>query len=126
MKGERLFFNFFIILALTLNFGFFLGDMDNPKHHHIYELFGAIIVSLIAFILKIGDRSQMGAIQLATSLVVLLHLFAAAIVWWWADLQDGEEIKNQISTIVSLSGGALVANIISGILLVMDAFIIRR
>ena len=31
MNLEKVFFAFFIVLALTLNFGFFIGDMDDPN-----------------------------------------------------------------------------------------------
>jgi len=58
MNLEKVIFAFFIVLALTLNFGFFLGDIDNPVHHNVYELYAAIVVSLIATVLKFGDRSQ--------------------------------------------------------------------
>ena len=34
MNAEKVVFAFFILLALTFNFGFFLGDIDNPEHHH--------------------------------------------------------------------------------------------
>ncbi len=62
MNLEKVIFGFFIINALTLNFGFFIGDIDNPAHHNVYELFAAIIVNLIATVLKFGDRTQMGAV----------------------------------------------------------------
>ena len=58
MNFEKVVFGFFIVLALTLNFGFFVGDIDNPDHHHAVELGAALAVSLIATILKFGDRSQ--------------------------------------------------------------------
>ena len=69
MNKEKVIFAFFIILALTLNFGFFIGDIDNPAHHDPYELFAAIVVNLIATVLKFGDRTHLGAVLLATSLV---------------------------------------------------------
>ena len=69
MNLEKVIFGFFIVLAATLNFGFVLGDIGNPAHHHIYELFAAIVVNLIATVLKFGDRTQIGAVHLATSLV---------------------------------------------------------
>ncbi len=79
MNLEKVVFGFFVLLALTLNFGFVLGDLDNPEHHHSYELYGAIVVSLIATVLKFGDRSHMGATLLATSLVADLQLLLAAL-----------------------------------------------
>ena len=81
MNLEKVVFGFFIILAMTLNFGFVIGDIDNPAHHHIYELFFAIVVNLIATVLKFGERTQIGAIHLASSLVADLGLLAAAWVW---------------------------------------------
>ena len=69
MNLEKVIFGFFIVFAATLNFGFFIGDIDNPVHHEIYELFAAVVVNLIATVLKFGDRTQIGAIHLATSLV---------------------------------------------------------
>ena len=29
---EKVIFGFFIVLAATLNFGFFVGDIENPAH----------------------------------------------------------------------------------------------
>ena len=51
MNLEKVIFGFFILLAATLNFGFFVGEIDNPAHHDIYELFAALVVSLIATVL---------------------------------------------------------------------------
>jgi predicted exporter len=64
MNLEKVIFGFFIILALTLNFGFFFGEIADPAHHHVYELFAVIVVNLVATVLKFGDRSQMGALLL--------------------------------------------------------------
>ena len=73
MKLEKVIFVFFIVLALTLNFGFYVGQIDNPVHHNVYELYAALVVSLIATVLKFGDRTHLGAVLLATSLVVDLQ-----------------------------------------------------
>lgn len=77
MNLEKVIFGFFIVLAATLNFGFFVGDLDAPTHHDIYELFAAIVVSLIATVLKLGDRTQIGAVHLSTSLVADLRISGA-------------------------------------------------
>jgi Ca2+/H+ antiporter, TMEM165/GDT1 family len=77
MNLEKVVFGFFIILAMTLNFGFVYGDLENPAHHHVYELFFAVIVNLIATVLKFGERTQIAAIHLASSLVPNLGLLAA-------------------------------------------------
>lgn len=127
MNLEKVVFAFFIVLALTLNFGFFVGELDNLNHHNVYELFAALVVSLIATVLKFGDRTHIGAVLLATSLVADLHLIAAAVVWGFlAYAVAGGLTPSGMSTVVSLSGGALVANIISVILLVTDTIMVRR
>ena len=127
MNLEKVIFGFFIILALTVNFGFFLGDIDNPAHHDIIELFLAIVVNLIATGLKLGDRSQIGAVLLATSLVAVLQLLAAAITWAVAvHVMEVGLTPTIMATIVSLSGGALVANIISVAMVVTETLMLRR
>lgn len=127
MNPEKVVFGFFILMALTLNFGFFLGDMDNPDHHHVYELAAAIFVNLAATILKFGDRSQVGAVLLATSFVADLQLLAAAFVWGFAVHVSNEGMTPDVmASIVSLSGGALLANIVSVLLLVIETAMIRR
>lgn len=127
MNFEKVVFSFFMILALTLNFGFFYGDVSNPEHHNVYELFAVIVVNLIATVLKFGDRSQLGAMLLATSLVANVQLISAAIVWAVAvHIQQTGMTPSTIATIVSLSGGAVLANIISVILLMLEASILRH
>jgi hypothetical protein len=127
MNIEKVIFSFFIVLALTLNFGFFLGDFDNPEHHNVYELFVVVIVNLIATVLKFGERTQMGAVLLATSLVASLQLIAAVLVWTFAvHINETGVTPSVIGTIVSLAGGALMANIISVVLLVIDISVQRR
>ncbi len=128
MNPEKVVFGFFIVMALTLNFGFFQGDIDNPDHHHVYELAAAIFVNLVATVLKFGDRSQVGALLLSTSLVADLQLLAAAIVWGIA--VNVEPITGLtpavMASIVSLAGGAMMANVISVLLLVIDTAMLRR
>jgi hypothetical protein len=127
MNPEKVIFGFFIILALTLNFGFFIGDIDNPSHHHVYELFAVVVVNVIATILKFGDRTQMGAILLATSLVAVLQLFGASIVWTFSvHIFDTGLTPTIMTSIVSLTGGALLANVISVVLLIIETVMLRR
>lgn len=127
MNFEKVYFAFFIVFALTLNFGFFIGEIDNSSHHHVYELFAAIVISLIATVIKLGERTQIGAVLLATSLVADIHLIAAAIVWAVAEHVTGTGMTPEVmSTVVSISGGALIANITSVILLVIETVVLRR
>jgi len=127
MNMNKVFFGFFVILALTLNFGFFLGDIDNPLHHNIYELYAAIVVNLIATVLKFGERSHLGALILSSSLVADVGLVAAAIIWTFAaHISEAAVVSEYMASVVSLSGGALVANIVSVMFLMIEASIIRR
>jgi hypothetical protein len=126
MNLEKVVFGFFVLLALTLNFGFVIGDMDDPTHHHPYELYAAIVVSLIATVLKFGDRSHMGAVLLATSLVADLQLLMAAFVWAMATHVQGGTDAEIISSVVSLAGGALMANFASSVLLIIETAALRR
>ena len=121
MNIEKVIFGFFIILALTLNFGFFIGGLDNLSQHNVYELFAAIVVNLIATVLKFGDRTQIGTLLLATSLVAVLELLLASIIWSNSvHFSTAGLTAETMSSIISLSGGALLANIISVILLIIE------
>lgn len=127
MNLERVVFGFFIILALTFNLVFVMGVVDDPRHHDIWILTIAILVNLIATGLKLGDRSQVGALLLAASLVADLLLISARVVWIVAesDTPIGPSPDSMVS-IVSLAGGALAANIISVVILIGDTLMSRR
>ncbi len=127
MSLEKVVFGFFVLLAATLNFGFFIGDLSDPTLHNEYELFAAVVVSLIATVLKFGDRTQIGAVHLATSLVADLQLIAAALTWAYASQISslGLDAKATAS-VVSLSGGALLANLVSVVLLVIETVSFHR
>ncbi|MEZ5114697.1 MAG: DUF6394 family protein [Candidatus Nanopelagicales bacterium] len=127
MNLEKVIFGFFVLLAATLNFGFFIGDIDRVELHNPYELFAAVAVNLIATVLKFGDRTQMGAVHLATSLVADLQLIAASVVWVYSsNVSPGGLDAESMAAVVSLSGGALFANIVSVILLVTETVSYRR
>ncbi len=125
MNLDKVISGFFIILAMTLNFGFFYGDMHNLDSHSKYELFAAIIINLIATILKLGDKTQLGSVLLATSLVADIQLIAAATVWTVATYAYTMD-SQVMGTIVSLSGGALLANLTSVALYVGDTLKSKR
>ena len=125
MNLEKVFFGFFIVLALTLNVAFVVGDIGNPEHHSIWILFAAVVVNLIATVLKLGDHSQTGALLLATALVADLQLLASALIWTFAGDADGLTVATT-TTIVSLAYGALVANVVSVTLLVSDTLLSGR
>jgi hypothetical protein len=127
MNIEKVVFAFVILLAATLNFGFVYGDIDDPAHHDIWELFAAVVVNLVATVLKLGDRTQIGAVHLSTSLVAVLQLIAATLVWFFAVDRGGQGIQPaQMAAIVSLAAGALFANVVSVALMVTETVMLRR
>ena len=125
-----------VMTALAVAFIFGLGITATNSEHlrklsdegrDIIELFLAIVVNLIATGLKLGDRSQIGAVLLSTSLVADLQLIAAAIVWTIVVHVTGTGlVPSAMASIVSLSGGALVANLVSVTVLVADTLMLRR
>ena len=127
MNLEKVVFGFFIVLAATLNFGFVYGDIDDPAHHDVWELFAAVVVNMIGTVLKFGDQTQIGAVHLSTSLVAMLQLIAACLVWFFAVHGTGEPAAPvRIAAVVSLAAGALLANIVSVTLLIAETITLRR
>lgn len=127
MNFEKVVFAFFILLAAALNVSFVWGDSDMAHHHPAYELFAALVVSLIATILKLGDRTHMGAVLLATSLVADLLLISAAITWGVYSQVFGDATSPEaVISVVSLAGGALLANTASVVLLITETVNLRR
>ena len=127
MNMERVVFGFVIILALTFTFAFVMGDIDDVSHHNVWLLTIAILINLIATGLKLGDRSQVGALLLASSLVVDVLLITARVVWIVDQNQTATgPSPESMANIVSLAGGALVASIVTVVILVSDTLISRR
>lgn len=118
MSRDRVIFGFVVVLNCTLTFGFFIGDMSRPDYHHPLGLLAAVVVSLMATAMKFGDRTQLGALHLATGLVTSVHLLAAGVLWIWrVQVTGGSVDPLLIADIVSLSGGALLASMFSIVLL---------
>jgi Family of unknown function (DUF6394) len=114
-------FGFVVLLAATLNFGYFVGDISDPTVHHPAGLIAAVAVNLLTTVLKWGDRTQLGAVHLATSLVADLQLLAALAVLGYAVLVSTEGMTPATTAVVvSLSGGALLANFVSVTVLVVE------
>ena len=126
MSFEKTLFAFVIVLALTLNVGFVVGDPTIIEHHNVRELFVALFVSLIATVLKFGERSLLGSTMLATSLVADVQLIAASSVWVFADFSNSAVSPHDSVTVVSLAMGAMVANVVSVTLLVIETASLRR
>jgi hypothetical protein len=124
MNIDKVIAGFFIILAMTVNFGFFYGDMGDMELHSKYELFAAIVINIIATLLKLGDRTQMGSVLLATSLVAVIQLIIAASIW---AIFGYETISREVfGIVIALSGGALLANITSVVLYVSETVKSKR
>ena len=120
MNMHKIVSGFFFIFAMTINFGFFYGDPTIIVEHSAFELFAAIVVNLVATVLKLGDKTQLGAVLLATSLVAVIQLVASATIWALAEYVFGGLNPESTTAIVSLAGGALLANIVSVILFISD------
>lgn len=130
MNTEKVVFGFFVLLAATLNFGYVTGDIGNPIHHNALELYAAVVVNLIATVLKLGDRTQMGAMHLASSLVASIQLILAAGTWIWETqgmgIAPADLGEQAMSGVVSLALGALLANIVSVVLMLIETANFRR
>jgi hypothetical protein len=78
-------------------------------------------------VLKFGDRTQIGAVHLATSLVADLQLIGAALAFGYAEYVSSAGMNEAwTASVVSLSGGALLANIVSVVLLVVETVSFHR
>ena len=126
MSLEKTLFAFVIVLALTLNVGFVYGDPTVISYHNPYDLAIALVVSLIATVMKFGERSLLGSTMLATSLVADVQLIAAALVWAVSGLGGAQVGASDSVMIISLAMGAMVANVVSVILLVIETASLRR
>jgi len=126
MNMHKVMSGFFFILAMTLNFGFFYGSPEVLAEHSKYELFAAIVVNLIATIFKFGDKTQVGSVLLATSLVADIQLIASASIWAFALYGIGQIDIEATTAIISLSGGALLANITSVLIFIGDTLKSKR
>ena len=127
MDLREVVFGFFVVLAATVNFGYFVGDISDPTVHHPAALIAAVAVNLLTTVLKWGDRTQLGAVHLATSLVADLQLIGAALMFGYATYVSTAGMNESwTASVVSLSGGALLANIVSVVLLVVETVSFHR
>jgi hypothetical protein len=78
-------------------------------------------------VLKFGDRTQIGAIHLATSIVAVLQLVGAALMYGYAEyVSSAGMTEGWTASVVSLSGGALLANLVSVVLLLIETVSFHR
>ncbi len=126
MDLSKVGYSFLIILALTLNFGFFLGEYNHLQENHFPLLLTAAIITTLCvyFIFKRNTKTREKfafkgrEILFATGLVASLQLWVTVVVWVLsANFQFIEPSSNRI---LSLSGGALLANLITTCIVVLD------
>ncbi len=102
--------SFFIMMSLTTVTGF-VYDGDP------YELIAAVTFNLIATLMKVGSKRTLGAELLATSLVADLHLIPALVAY---------ELGARMTLVEALAWGALVANVFSVILIIVETVLYAR
>ncbi|MDE7173920.1 MAG: hypothetical protein K2N54_09100 [Helicobacter sp.] len=105
MDWGKVVFVFFSLMSLTSTAGYLYEQTS-------IMLFIAASVNIISTILKIGVRNTLAAEMLASSLVADLHLVPAFIF---------EQTFNSTAHATSLAIGALVANLFSVVLIVIDS-----
>ena len=105
MDWGKVVYIFFSLMSLTTTAGF-LYDQN------AISLFLAAGVNVISTILKIGVRNLLAAELLASSLVADLHLIPAFLVYTFSD---------NVALAISLAIGAVVANIFSVALALIES-----
>ena len=97
------------------------------SHDHDHEEMSPAGLSTKDFQSSVEVSYAMGSLLLASSLVADLQLIAAAVVWGVVVHGMGETLDASVtSSIVSLSGGAVLANLVSVVLLIMETYVARR
>ena len=105
-KSKKLIADFFMLMALTTSVSY----IANPN---TYELITAVTLNLIATILKIGTRGILNIEYLATSIVADFHLIPALFIHTAGDIAEA----------TSLVWGAVVANIVSIVIMLIEAIL---
>jgi hypothetical protein len=105
MDWGKVTYIFFSLMSLTTTAGFIYEDTA-------IALFIAASVNIISTILKIGVRNLLSAELLASSLVADLHLIPAFLVY---------TISNNLNLAIGLAIGAIIANIYSVALALIES-----
>jgi hypothetical protein len=105
MDWGKVTFIFFILMSLTTTAGYLY-------EHAAIALFIATGINLISTVLKIGIKNLLSAELFASSLVADLHLIPAFIA---------EAIYHNTPIAMSLAIGAVVANVFSIALVIVEA-----
>ncbi len=126
MDLSKVGYSFLIILALTLNFCFFWGEYNYVENNHFSLLLTAAIVNTLCvhFIFKRNTKTKEKfafkgrEILIATGLVASVQLWMTIVVWFLSTKFG--LIEPSSTRIISLSGGALLANFITTCIVVLD------
>jgi stage V sporulation protein SpoVS len=105
MDWGKVIYVFFSLMSLTTTAGFLFD-------HNTIALFIAAAVNVLSTILKIGVRNLLAAELLASSLVADLHLIPAFFFL---------QISGNIDTAIALAIGAVVANLFSISLVLIES-----
>ncbi|MDR1554870.1 MAG: DUF6394 family protein [Campylobacteraceae bacterium] len=105
MDWGKVVYIFFALMSLTTTAGFLY-------EHNEFALFVAASINLISTFLKIGIKNTLSAELFASSLVADLHLIPAFLVL---------EISSNINIVIALSIGAIIANLFSLILVLVES-----
>ena len=105
MDWGKVVYVFFTLMSLTSTAGFLF-------EHTSVALFVAASLNLVSTILKLGVRNLLSAELLASSLVADLHLIPAFIYL---------ELVGNIQWAIALAIGALIANIFSMALVLIES-----
>ncbi|MDY3132809.1 MAG: DUF6394 family protein [Campylobacter lanienae] len=106
MDWGKVIFTFFALMSLTTTAGFLVEDSA-------VALFIAASINLISTLLKVGVRNLLAAELFASSLVADLHLIPAFVLL----ITDYSQ-----SMVYTLVIGAILANIFSIILILIEAY----
>ncbi|MBF0448064.1 MAG: hypothetical protein HQL67_07690 [Magnetococcales bacterium] len=112
MEWRMVWTTFFLMMALTTTVSYL--SLNNGLDNNGYELIIAVSMNLIATTLKLGARKTTGAMTMAASLVADFHLVPALWALYYF---------NNPTVATSLAWGAVIANIVSIILLIVDAIL---
>ncbi|MBF0622791.1 MAG: hypothetical protein HQL54_12790 [Magnetococcales bacterium] len=105
MEWRMVWTTFFLLMALTTIVSYLF-------HGNGYELIISVSMNLVATTLKLGARRTTGAMTMAASLVADIHLIPAMGVYY---------IMQDYALAHALAWGAVVANLVSIILLIIEA-----
>ncbi len=105
MDWGKVIYIFFALMSLTTTAGFLYEDNGTA-------LFIAASINLISTLLKIGVKNILSAELFASSLVADLHLIPAYIMF---------EINGNVRMAIAFAIGAIIANIFSIALVLIEA-----